>query len=362
MDSAASAIAGECKLTTKVPPPQEPWHFLTVRTMGIEHRRRLLTRRQFAMLMGGLAVVPVFPGCRARFQSISVAAHVWPGYEPMFLARSEGWLDAKQASLIETRSATESLQALAAGKVDGAALTLDEVLRARAKGIPLAVLMVFDVSAGADMLVARPGIKKLVDLKGKRIAYEQGASGALMLSEALSAANLNRDEVKPVALPVDQQYAAWQQGQIDAAITYEPVASQLLALDAVKLFDSRQIPEAIIDVLALRSDVLDPVHASAIRHLISAHLKALAHLHRNPQDASYRMAARMGLPADKVLASFRGLVLPNAVNNRRMLTTAASQFSDSARKLSRLMVKEGILQHEDPLTELIRAEYLPAAD
>lgn len=280
----------------------------------------------------------------------------------MFLARSEGWLDAKHANLLETRSATESLEALAAGKVDGAALTLDEVLRARANGIPLAVLMVFDVSAGADMLVAGPAIKKLGDLKGKRIAYEQGALGSLMLSEALSAASLSREDVKPVALRVDQQYAAWQQGQIDAAITYEPVASQLLALDAVKLFDSRQIPDAIIDVLALRSDVLDTAHAGAIRHLISAHLKALAHIHRNPQDSSYRMATRMGLSADKVLASFRGLVLPDAANNRRMLTTAAPQFTDSARRLSRLMVREGILRHEDPLTELIRADYLPAAD
>ena len=185
--------------------------------MEIEVRKHQLTRRRFLMLMGGLACVPWFPGCTLEEpQPVSIAAHVWPGYEPMFMARSEGWLNAKQVTLFETHSATESLQALAAGRVEGAALTLDEVLRARAKGIPLTVVMVFDVSAGADMLVARHGIKRLADLKGKRIGYEQGAVGSLMLSEALLAASLSKEDVKLVSLPVDKQYAAWQNGQIDA--------------------------------------------------------------------------------------------------------------------------------------------------
>lgn len=328
----------------------------------MDDRRYHDSRRRFVMLLGGLVCAPLLQGCTLGEQPISIAAHVWPGYEPMFLARSEGWLDAKQVSLFETGSATESIQALADGKVDGAALTLDKVLRARAMGIPLTVVMVFDVSAGADMLLARSSINKLADLKGKRIAYEQGAVGALMLSEALLAAGLNMADVKPVSLPVNEQYAAWQQNQIDAAITYEPVASQLMTLDAVKLFDSSQIPNVIVDVLAVRSDVFDRSRAAALRHLIAAHLKAVERLNRNPHDAAYRMAARLGLSADQVMASFRGLVLPDAANNRRMLNDASSPLLGIARKLSALMVKERILSQEDKFDGLIRADYLPIPD
>jgi len=39
----------------------------------------------------------------------------------MFLARSLGWLDERRASLLETASATASMQALADGRADGAA-------------------------------------------------------------------------------------------------------------------------------------------------------------------------------------------------------------------------------------------------
>lgn len=300
-------------------------------------------------------------GCsRPADKPVSVAAHVWPGYELMFLAHNEGWLDAGKARLVETASATDSLQALAAGKVDAAALTLDEVLTARAKGIPLSVVMIFDVSAGADMMVARPGIRQLSGVKEQRVGFEKGAVGSLMLANALSAAGLAREDVRLVPLTIDQHRDAWVRHRLDALITYEPMASQLLAQGANRLFDSRQIPNTIVDVLAIRSDTLDHDHAAAIRHLISAHFRALDHLSRNPQDAAYRMASRLGMPASGVLPAFKGLLLPDAAENRRMLAGAAPQLLDTARRVSAIMVKEELLPRDDTFTALVCDEFLPS--
>lgn len=309
----------------------------------------------------GLAFAFMLTGCGwLADKPISIAAHVWPGYEPMFLARNEGWLDAKQVQLVETTSATDSLQALAEGKVDGAALTLDEVLRARADGLPLVVVAIFDISAGADMLIARPGIKRLSDLKGQRICFERGAVGGLMLANALLAAGLTKEDIKPVPLTIDKQRDAWARRQMDAVITYEPVASRLLEQGGIKLFDSRQIPDTIVDVLAIRSDALDHSHAAAIRHLLSAHFRALDYLNRNSHDAAYRMATRLGLPAADVLPAFKGLLLPDAANNCRMLRSSSPQLLDTARKISAIMVKEGLLPRDDTLASLIRADFLPS--
>lgn len=294
-------------------------------------------------------------------QPITIASHVWPGYETMFLAQSEGWFDSKQVHLLETKSATDSIQALADGRVDGAALTLDEVLQARARGIPLSVVMIFDISAGADMLLARSDIKTLAGLKGKRIGVEQGAVGGLMLSEILKKAALKPQDIEMVPLTIDQQKDAWMANRIDAVITYEPVASQLLDRDAHKLFDSRQIPNTIVDVLAMRSEALDRSHAAAIRQLLAAHFRVLDHLNRNPYDAVYRMAGRLNLPADEVLSAFKGLLLPDADNNRRLLTGARPPLLATAQMLSTVMVENSLLPRPDPLATIIRAEYLPAA-
>ncbi len=320
----------------------------------------LISRRQFIRSLGGLALAQALPGCGwLADQPVAIAADVWVGYEPLFFARREGWLDDKLVKLVETSSTTASLQALAEGKVDGAALTLDEVLKARTTGLPLAVVMVFDVSAGADMLIARPGMQKLADLKGRKIGFEEGTDGELMLTEVLQTAGLSKNDVKLISLTHDKQRAAWLAGQIDALVTYEPVAGQLLAQGAIKLFDSRQIPNTIVDVLAIRSDALDYRHATAIRHLLSAHFRALDHLHRNPHDAAYRMATHLGLPADEVLPSFKGLLLPDVTNNRLLLTGSPPPLLDTARKVSALMVQGNLLPHNDPLTALIRPDFLP---
>jgi len=299
----------------------------------------------------------LLPGCRRNVAPLAVAAHLWPGYEFMFLAQREGWLAASQVTLRETQSASESLQALSDGKIDAAALTLDEVLRARAAGTALSVVLVFDISAGADVVLARPDIRELKQIKGKRIGVEQSALGALMLVKTLQAAGLERNEVQAVPLTIDQHESAWQRGEVDVLVCYPPASSHLLEGGAVNLFDSRQLPDTIVDVLAVRQGMLEEKR-DAIRHLVSAHLRALRYLQINSQDASYRMAAHLGLTPEQVLPSFKGMVLPDLANNRRLLGGDQPALQASAGNLNEIMFKEGLLPQPDRLDALLRADFL----
>ena len=293
---------------------------------------------------------------------VTVAAHVWPGYEPLFMAAREGWCDAARARLLETGSASESLQALTEGRVDGAALTLDEVLRARASGLALSVVLVFDVSAGADKVLTRPAIRTLAELKGHPVAFESGAVGELMLAELLRAAGLNRQDLRLVPMPVDRQLDAWKAGRADAFVTYEPMASQLMAQGARELFDSRQLPNLIVDVLAIRPEALKDGRAKAVRHMVAAHFRGLDHFRTNQQDAIYRMAGHLKLPAPEVLSAFRGLQLPNLDSNHRLLHGAQAPLLDSARRLRTVLQGAGLIQGEDSLATLVREDFLPVED
>lgn len=318
-----------------------------------------LSRRHFIRRLTALSLLPWLPGCEPLFaRRITIAAHAWPGYEFLFLAQREKWLDNSLVDLIETTSATESLNALLDGKIDGAALTLDEVLTARASGLPLTVVLVFNISAGADMLLARSHIAKLADLKGQRIGFEQGGVGSLLLYKALDAAGLSMAEIIAVPLTIDAHFQAWQHQQIDALVTYEPIASRLLREGATKLFDSRKIPDTIFDVLAFRTERLGFSRAPAIRHLVSAHLRSLEHLTKNPQDAAYRMAPRFNLSPSQVLGTYKGLVIPDRSNNQRLLLGSSPILLSSARALSAFMYESGKLPHENDLTGLIDASYL----
>ena len=306
------------------------------------------------MLVAGMA------GCE-RSRPLQVAAHVWPGYELMFLGDELGWLDHGQVELVRTRYASESVEALVTGQVDAAALTLDEVLSAREQGVPLTVVLVFNVSAGADVVIARPGLERYDDLRGMRVGYEHGAVGALMLEKALAHAGLELDDIVRVNLPPSRHLTAWDVGLVDALVTYEPLASQLRKQGGTVMFDSRQAPNRIVDVLAVRSDRLGWRESRGLRHLLQVHFQALEHFQRNPQDAAYRMASRLSLHVADVSLVFRGLVLPDAENNHRLLSGDPPPLVRSAAELSRLMHSSELLPRVDEqLLQLVDDGYLPA--
>lgn len=325
-----------------------------------QHTRPGISRRQALSLSGGAVLLPFLPACGwFRDLPVTVAAHVWLGYEPLFMARDRGWLDASQVALLETRSAVDSIAALRAGTAQAAALTLDEVLAARATGLALSVVLVFNTSMGADMLLVRPGITQLGQLKGLRVGYEGSSVSEVMLAEILKLAGLTRQDVELQHISVGEQAQAWQRRAVDAFITFEPVATQLLTQGMTRLFDSRQIPNTIVDVLAVRSDALDRTHAKALKHLVATHFQALDEFTHNPQDSAYRMAGHLNLPAAGVLAAFRGLMLPKLAENHRLLAGRVPDLSTTARRVADILLQLGILSQSDALTNLIKDAYLP---
>ncbi len=319
-----------------------------------------LARRKFNTWLAGLGCLPLIAACSTKDQPITIGLHVWPGYEPTPLARAMGWLDEKLVKLVETPSATDSLKLLEQGKIDAAGLTLDEVLRARENGIALAVVLICNISAGADMLLARPNIKTLADLRGRRVGVEDGALGALMLYKALRAVGLTREDIQVVSLTVNEQAQAWKRGEIDAAITYEPDAAQIFEMGGHRLFDSRQIPDTILDVLAVRSASLEANHSKALHHLVATHLRALDYMQTRPDDAAYRMAARLKLAPDRVSTAFKGLVLPDLKNNIRLFGTPSMGLMKNAATVASTLVDAGILHKPPDLTGLLRPEFLPS--
>lgn len=109
---------------------------------------------------------------------LRIGTNTWPGYEPLYLARSLGYYEGSPITLVELTSASEVIHALRSGTLEGAALTLDEVLTLLDDGFDLKVVLVMDFSNGGDVLLAKPGIDSTADLRGKRIAVEYTAVGA----------------------------------------------------------------------------------------------------------------------------------------------------------------------------------------
>ena len=317
-----------------------------------------LSRRQ--MLTWATTGPWVLGGCTPPAPPLRIGAHVWPGYELLYLSQTQGWLDARQVRLIEVPSASASLRALSSQTMEGAGLTLDELLTARERGVRLTVVAVVDVSNGADVVLAQPGLRTVQTLLGKRIGVEASATGAVMLDALLTRHHMALEDVQPVPLSIDEHAQAFLTGQIDAVVTYEPVRTQLLKAGALPLFSSAEVPGLIIDVLALRPEQL-ATHTEAARHLVAAHFKALAAWRTRPEQCAPHMAARLRLRPQEVPAAFQDILLPDLAANHRWLAPEHGQLYASARHLAQTMLRAGLLQHPADLNGLADDRLLPPA-
>lgn len=322
---------------------------------------RLVFPRRRVCLAAALAALAPLSACRSGPRGpLRLGCHPWPGYELFFLARDEGDWPADAVHLVEMPSASSSLRGLGTQSLDAAGLTLDEVLTARARGMDLHVVAVLDVSVGADVVLARVGLGSVPALAGRRVGVESSAVGAVMLEAMLSRSGMRTSDIQVVPLAADQHEAAWRDGQIDALVTYDPMAGRLLAEGARPLFSSAEVPGYIVDVLAVRAEVLVP-RAAQIRAALAAHFGALAALRQSPQRLLEPLARRLGLSPAELQASLARLELPGVADNQAWLRPGG-RLQDSADRLRQVMVRAGLVPTAPGLESLGSADFLPAGE
>jgi len=319
------------------------------------------TRRHFLGLTAGacsMAAAGALGGCTFGEPLLRIGAHPWPGYEMFYLAREKGWLDPESIRLVEMPSASDSIQALYAGSLEGAALTLDEVMMVAATGLDLKVVAVLDISLGADVLLAQSRYRSMAELKGKRIGVENSATGALMLEGALAAADLTVADIRPVYMTIDKHHHAFLQQEVDAVVTYEPVRTELLAAGARSLFDSSMIRGQIVDVLALRSDALAD-NRVAIQQLVTAHFRALQEMKKDPASASRIIAAQLGVSPDDVPEQYDKMEMPDPMANQSWLGGSHPQLDRTVLILQDIMRRNALLPATPISVSFADAQFLP---
>ncbi len=307
-------------------------------------------------------VALLLAGCGPRYEPpLAVGTNIWPGYAPLSLANDLGYFKGLPVRLVELGSNTQAMDALRVGNLDLAGLTLDEALTLLQEGVPLKVIWVMNVSAGADAIVARSDIEHMTDLRGRRIGVEQTAVGAYMLQGALEQAGMQVGEVVVVPLSLDEHETAWREQKVDALVTFDPVRQALLNDGARVIFDSRALPGEIVDVLVVRESVLQCC-AARVGLLVDGLRRALAYIAQHHGDAMARMAKRTGISAADMAAAFDGMALPDPVANRQLLSGATPGLSSTLHRLADVMQARGLLRKIPDTSALIDGRFTHEAN
>jgi len=297
-------------------------------------------------------------GCfEKQTTSLNIGTSPWPGYETLYLARSLGYFKNTSVRFVELGSATAVSRAFKQGLLDVATLTLDETLTLMQTEPDIRVILVMDISDGADALLAKANIKQLSALKGKRIGVENTAVGAVMLSAALKAASLTIADVNLIPLTVDQHLVAYKDGLVDAVVTFEPVKTKLIKKHAHVLYDSSQLQVGIIDVLVTRQSIIEQ-RPDVLLELIQKYFQAYRYLNEHRQDAISRIIPRLGLSHNELLSSYKDIKLAGRQLNRKFLSGNNPNLYVTVDKLMPLMLERKLLSEKKPYSSLINDDFI----
>jgi NitT/TauT family transport system substrate-binding protein len=224
-----------------------------------------------------------------------------------------------------------------AGKdVDIMMSTVDQFAIEAANGLPGGVLVVTDESWGSDGILAKASIHSVKDLRGKRVAYTPGLAGEYLLARAIENAGLKRTDITWV--PLDDPsggLAAFNSGQVAATVSWEPHLSEAVENKTGHiLLTSRDIPEAIVDILAAKNSVTDD--PTVLRAFLDGWFEAERFMQANPDEANAIIAKGLSVKPEDVKGMRDGLKLASVERNRYFLAaptpaqTRIAQLLDQA--------------------------------
>ncbi|MGB0153786.1 MAG: ABC transporter substrate-binding protein [Verrucomicrobiales bacterium] len=185
-------------------------------------------------------------------EPLKIAYSDWPGWVAWEIAIKKEWFKEEGVEVeFEWYDYVASMDAYAAGQLDGVGMTNGDALVTGATGKPSVGILITDYSNGNDMIVAKPGIESLKDLYGKKIGLEEGFVTHLLFLKGIEMNNLDASQITIVNTPTNETPQVLASGAVDAIAAWQPSSGEALKLvsGSKPIFTSADAPGIIYDII-----------------------------------------------------------------------------------------------------------------
>lgn len=194
----------------------------------------------------------------------SIAWSIYVGWMPWGWGEAEGiidkWADKYdiEIDVVQINDYIESINLYTAGEFDGVTLTnMDALTIPAAGGVDTTALIIGDFSAGNDGVVLKD-TGQLEDIAGKRVHLVELSVSHYLLARALDSVGMSERDIRVVNTSDADIVGAFTSRDVEAVVTWNPQLGELRRMDnANVVFDSSEIPGEIIDMLGVRTEVLE---------------------------------------------------------------------------------------------------------
>jgi NitT/TauT family transport system substrate-binding protein len=250
----------------------------------------------------------------------------WPGWVAWQVAIDKGWFKEAGADVqFEWFDYVASMDAFAAGKIDGVLVTNGDALITGSGGAKNTMILITDYSNGNDMIIAKPGIKSLKDLKGKKIGLETGFVEHLLLLNGLEKTGMKESDVIIVNTKTNETPQALASGDLSAIAAWQPNSGEAMSRvpGSKPIYTSADEPGLIYDVLTVNPASLSSRKADW-KKVALVWDKVVAYINdpKTQPDAVKIMAARVGVKPEAYLPLLKGTKLLSLADAKKVFVKA----------------------------------------
>ncbi len=325
-----------------------------------QRRRRAAALALLVSLGAGLLTSCQKP--TATGTTVRIGYSAWPGWFPWAVTEAKGLFGQAgvNAKLQWFDGYLDSINALNAGQLDCNSQTLNDTISSIAGGADLQVVLQNDYSTGNDQIIAAEDIKTIADLKGKKVAAEEGTVDHYLLLKVLNDAGLKSTDITFVPLETGAAAAAFAAGKVDAAGVYAPFTTQALKRPGSKaITTSKDHPGAISDLLVCRTEFVKK-NPEAIQNVVNAWFATLRLMKEDPTTTLPILVARSGVSEAEFKAYDAGTTIQTLAENRQNFKpgTTMTSLPYAAEQISAFLVDVGLAKTKPNISNLLNPTFV----
>lgn len=296
--------------------------------------------------------------------AVQLGFSAWPGWFPWQVAQEQGIFEANSVpvALKWFDGYLESISTLTAGQIDGNSQTLGDTVSSMTGGADQVIVLVNDNSTGNDKVIVRDGINSVADLKGKKVAAEEGTVDHFLLLQGLKKAGLSAQDIQFVPLETGKAAAAFVAGQVDATAVLAPFTNQALKRTGSKeLFSSKEFPGSISDHLVFTRKFVDE-HPDRVQSVVNSWFATLDYIKANQDKSNEIMAKRAGVTINEYKQFAGGTQIFTVEENLKAFQPGNNMTSlqFAAKQMSKFLTEVGLAATQPDISKLFDDRFVKA--
>ncbi len=323
------------------------------------------------LFIGGILLLPVKTMADEGLERKGVVygGSSWLGHYPVWVGIKKGIFKEKglEVTFQQFYASSGRMGSLVAGDLDFASTGSISAIALMAAGVKrFSLIGTQDSYATVEGIIAAQDIKRIKDLKGKKLAVSFASSAHVLVLDVLKEAGIDpKRDIHLINLKVSEMPAAFKSGEVDACAAWTPVFNRLLAMKGAHLLlDDTQFSLFKAfglgpgpDVLVVRNG-FSKDYPKTTKAFLEGYFESVSLLKNNPETCARMLIELTKLDLKKQMEVLKDITW-YPLNQQKKLMVDPGSFVTGLQRLADFLYENGQIDRSPPVRKWVNTDLLP---